>query len=155
MESLDPAIRTVWRIKLLLWTLLVLIPVVFYEVTHLFAPDRWLPTGLLLVLVLVVGGVMIWWLPRLRYRYWRYALGPEELVLERGVLVRVRTIVPLRRVQHLDIAQDLIEREFGLARIVLHTAGTRHSAVVLPGLRQEQAEALRDEIKRYLLEETL
>lgn len=71
------------------------------------------------------------------------------------MLVRVRTIVPLRRVQHLDIAQDLIEREFGLARIVLHTAGTRHSAVVLPGLRQEQAEALRDAIKRYLLEETL
>jgi len=98
---------------------------------------------------------MIWWLPRLRYRYWRYALGPEELILERGVLVRVRTIVPLRRVQHLDIAQDLIEREFGLARIVLHTAGTRHSAVVLPGLRQEQAEALRDAIKRYPLEETL
>lgn len=74
MESLDPAIRTVWRIKLLLWTLLVLIPVVFYEVTHLFVSDRWLPPGLLLVLVLVGGGAMIWWLPRLRYRYWRYAL---------------------------------------------------------------------------------
>ncbi len=155
MELLDPAVRTVWRIKLLLWTLLVLIPVAFYEVTHLFTSDWWLPPGLLLLPVLMGGSVMIWWLPRLRYRYWRYTLGSEELMLERGVLVRVRTIVPLRRVQHLDIAQDLIEREFGLARIVLHTAGTHHSAVVLPGLRQEQAEALRDEIKRYLLEETL
>ena len=154
MESLDPAIRTVWRLKLLLWTLAALVPVLFYELTHLFAPDRGTPPGFWVVLVLLVGGTLTWWLPRLRYRFWRYTLGPEELVLERGVLMRVRTIVPLRRVQHLDIAQDLIEREFGLARIVLHTAGTRHSAIVLPGLRQEQAEALRDEIKRYLLEET-
>lgn len=155
MESLDPAIRIIWRIKLLLWTLAALLPTLFYELTHLFAPNRWAPPGFWVLLVLMVGGGLSWWLPRQRYRYWRYALRPEELVLERGVLVRVRTIVPLRRVQHLDIAQDLLEREFGLASIVLHTAGTRHSAVVLPGLRLEQAERLREAIKRYILEETL
>lgn len=139
----------------MLWTLAGLLLALFYELTHLFEPERGTPPGFWVLLVLLVGGGLSWWLPALRYRYWRYALKPEELVLERGVLVRVRTIVPLRRVQHLDIAQDLIEREFGLARVVLHTAGTRHGAVVLPGLRLEQAEALRDEIKRYLLEETL
>ncbi len=155
MESLDPAIRIVWRIKLLLWTLAGTLLALVYELTHWFAPDRWGPQGFWVLLVLLLGSSLSWWLPKLRYRYWRYALSPEELVLERGVLVRVRTIVPLRRVQHLDIAQDLIERELGLARIVLHTAGTRHSAVVLPGLRQEQAEALREKVRQYLLEDTL
>ena len=72
--------------------------------------------------------------PPRRYRAWGYDEGEDELAIRRGLLVRVRTIVPFGRVQHIDVAQGPIERRFGLATLILHTAGTRGAAVPLPGL---------------------
>lgn len=94
-------------------------------------------------------------LPLLRYRFWRYGLRTEELYLERGILNRVRTIVPLRRIQHLDVSQDVLEREFDLGKLIVHTAGSRSSEVVLPGLNYEEAQALRDTLKNYILEDAV
>ena len=67
-------------------------------------------------------------LPRRRYRRWAYREGGEELEIRRGMIVRVRTIVPFGRVQHIDVAQGPVQRRFGLATLVLHTAGTQSAA---------------------------
>lgn len=92
-------------------------------------------------------------LPRRRYRAWGYRVEEDELHIRRGLLVRVRTVVPFVRVQHIDVAQGPIERLFGLATLVLHTAGTRGAAVALPGLAHEGAEALRDRIRAEIRQE--
>lgn len=153
---LDPAIRTIWTIKLAGLATLVAFGVFFYDLTHLLGgTGGWLPAGVPTVLVVVLGALysLIW--PRLRYRYWSYQLRPEELFLEHGVLNRVRTIVPLRRIQHLDVSQDILEREFSLGRLIVHTAGSRSSDVVIPGLPLDTAERMRDEVKRYILNDPL
>jgi hypothetical protein len=59
----------------------------------------------------------------------------------------VRTVVPFGRVQHIDTTQGPIERRLGLATLILHTAGTRSAAVSLPGLREADAEQMRDRIR--------
>ena len=51
--------------------------------------------------------------------------GEDEIEIRRGRLVRVRTIVPFGRVQHIDVAQGPIQRPFGLGTLILHTAGTQ------------------------------
>ena len=53
-------------------------------------------------------------------------------------------LVPRSRVQHLDIERGPIERRFGLATLVVHTAGTRLHALRQPGLLAADALALRD-----------
>lgn len=155
IRSLDDSIRTIWTIKLAAFVLLLFFPVFFYDLTLLFSPGSWLPFGVLsgTVLVLGVAYVLAW--PRLRYQAWGFALRPEELYTERGVLNHVRTVVPLRRIQHVDVSQDLIEREFALGRLVVHTAGSRSSDVVIPGLPLPEAERIRDEVKRFILEDPL
>lgn len=155
IRSLDPSVRTIWTIKMAAFSVFLFLPALFYDLTHLFSPDSWLPFGVLSGTVLV-GGVLycVAW-PRLRYRAWGFLLRPEEIYLEHGVLKHVRTIVPLRRVQHVDVSQDLIEREFALGRLVVHTAGSRSSDVVIPGLPLSEAEAIRDKIKRFILEDPL
>jgi membrane protein YdbS with pleckstrin-like domain len=52
--------------------------------------------------------------------------------------------VPRSRVQHLDIERGPIERHFGLATLILHTAGTRRQAIRQSGLPDADAVALRD-----------
>jgi membrane protein YdbS with pleckstrin-like domain len=92
-------------------------------------------------------------LPRRRYRRWGYREGADELQIVRGMLIRVRTIVPFGRVQHIDVAQGPVQRPFGLATLILHTAGTHGAAVALPGLAMADAEAMRDRIRGKIREE--
>jgi len=63
--------------------------------------------------------------------------------------------VPFGRVQHIDLAQGPLERAFGLATLVLNTAGTRGAAVKLPGLAQADAEEMRDHIRGKIRQDLL
>ncbi|MEA3029009.1 MAG: uncharacterized protein QOG13_334 [Sphingomonadales bacterium] len=105
----------------------------------------------LVVLALGLGATFV--IPRRRYRRWGYREGEEEIEIRRGMLVRVRTIVPFGRVQHIDVAQGPIQRPFGLATLILHTAGTQGAAVPLPGLLHADAEAMRDRIRAKIRQE--
>ncbi len=80
-----------------------------------------------------------------------YTLGGDYLRVVRGFLFFTDTVVPFVRVQHIDVGQGPVERLFGLARIVVHTAGTHNSIVTLPGLSRADAEAMRDTIRRHIV----
>lgn len=154
MERLEPSVRTVWRAQVALWWIPLVLAAVVYDVTQLVRGAGPFPFAVTVVAALAA----VWFigvLPALRYRFWRYAATEEALFAERGWFTRVRTVVPLRRVQHIDVAENLFEREVGLARLVVHTAGTRNNTVVVPGLRRERAEALRDAMRAYLADDPL
>ena len=53
-------------------------------------------------------------------------------------------LVPRSRVQHLDVERGPLERQFALATLVVHTAGTQTAALRLSGLDDHDAVALRD-----------
>jgi len=106
-----------------------------------------IPPLVLPLVVLALGLLATLVLPRRRYRRWGYKEGEDELEIRRGMVMRVRTIVPFGRVQHIDVAQGPIQRPFGLATLILHTAGTQGAAVPLPGLDHSAAEAMRDRIR--------
>lgn len=105
-------------------------------------------------LVLILAWPVLMAPPR-RYRAWGYRIDPEELHIAQGIWTRTETVVPLARVQHIDVSQGPIERRYGVSRLVLHTAGTMHSRVVLPGLSRETAEAVRDEVRTRIRQDAL
>jgi membrane protein YdbS with pleckstrin-like domain len=81
------------------------------------------------------------------YRRWRssaWKLDETGLRFRRGWLWQREVLVPRTRVQHLDIERGPIERHYGLATLVVHTAGTRHHALRIAGLADDEAVALRD-----------
>jgi uncharacterized protein len=156
MKPLHPAVRTVWTLQYVIWTITIVSFVFVYDLLRfLGGRTDLIPPGGLTFLVLIGGIAACVLLPRLRYRFWRYDLRPDELYLERGILNRIRTIVPLRRIQHLDVSQNVIEREFELGKLIVHTAGARNTDVVLPGLLMEDAEHLRDQLKHYILDDAV
>ena len=112
-----------------------------------------LPSGAILVPALLVFVYLALWSPPRRYRAWGYWMDGEELRLRRGVWTRVHTLVPLDHVQHIDVSQGPLERALGICSLVLHTAGTLHSQIVVPGLTRDRAEAMRDEIRARIREE--
>jgi membrane protein YdbS with pleckstrin-like domain len=103
--------------------------------------------------VLIGGALALWSLiitPHRRWAAWGWTLCPDELHVAHGVWTQIHTVVPLARVQHIDVAQGPVERMFGVARLILHTAGTAHAVVVLPGLTRATAESLRDAIRDHV-----
>jgi membrane protein YdbS with pleckstrin-like domain len=100
------------------------------------------PPGLAAGLLAVAGGLAAWWVPRARYRHWRYHVAPDALELRHGVVRRVHSAIPYFRVQHIDVAQGPVERAVGLARLVVHTASAGTDATI-PGIAASEAEGLR------------
>lgn len=88
----------------------------------------------------------------IRFRIWRYEIREDELYLERGVLTRVKTIVPYVRIQHVDSRRGPIERLLRLATTVVYTAGSRGADVYIPGLTPTNSEALQDDLKRLAID---
>ena len=111
------------------------------------SPKSELPIGPIIAGVALLALAAILLLPRRRWRAWGYCEQEDELHVRHGLLVRFRTVVPFGRVQHIDVAQGPVERRFGLATLILHTAGTRGAAVPLPGLPHAEAERMRDRIR--------
>lgn len=85
-------------------------------------------------------------LPPLSYVRWRYGFVGDLLLLRYGVFFVEERAVPVRRMQHVDLLRGPIERLFGLATLVVYTAGNEGSAFRVPGLNLTTAQELRDRI---------
>ena len=77
-------------------------------------------------------------------------MGTDRLRVVRGYMYCRDTVVPLGRIQHIDVHQGPIMRRYGLATLTVHTAGNHNASVSLPGLRHEDAVEMRETIREYI-----
>ena len=89
---------------------------------------------------------LAWWRPARLYRSWGWRLDSRVLEIRRGLLFRVVQLLPLSRLQHVDLHRGPLERYFGLATLLLHTAGTHAATIAIPGLAADEAVRLRDHL---------
>lgn len=83
----------------------------------------------------------------LSWRRTRYALGEGALFIETGWWRQRRSIVPMRKIQSVDLAESWWGRAFGLCTLRLGVAGGGgFSDHHVPGLSRTEAEALRAEL---------
>lgn len=90
------------------------------------------------------------WLGHRRMTRTRWRLDAQGLGLRRDLMWQLETRIPISRVQHLDLRRGPLERRAGLATLIVHTAGTRLSAVTVSGLDEADAERLRDTLAHQL-----
>lgn len=84
--------------------------------------------------------------PGLAYARWRFGFQGDLLLMRYGILFVEERAVPVRRMQHCDLVRGPVERLFGLATLVVFTAGNEGSAFRVPGLSVQRAMELRDRI---------
>lgn len=114
-----------------------------------------LPRGAFVVPVLLLALWLIVRVPLRRYQARGYQMGADRLRVVRGLIFRSDTVVPFGRVQHIDVHQGPLERGYGLATLVLHTAGNHNASVSLPGLGRDDAMAMREAIRARVKRETM
>jgi len=144
-QTLEPGIQAVWILQggISAAVLGVIAAVAF----AFFSPGApWLGGVVFTVVFLLAAALSV-----LRYRSWTYEVREDSLYLERGVVTRVKTVVPYVRIQHVDASRGPIERTFGLATTVVYTAGSRGADVSIPGLTPERADDLQNRLKQLAI----
>lgn len=151
MNSLEPGQRWVMRIRAWIMFAVLMIPGAIWEIVNRSVELIWPGAG--------IGGLVLlliyptFFAPDRSFRHLRWKVEDEELHLHKGWWNKVETIVPFRRVQHIDVSQGALERAFHVTSLMLHTAGTIDHKVVLPGLSRETAEQIRDEVRTVIVRE--
>lgn len=99
----------------------------------------------------VVWGAVFLIIPTLlfalaEYLAFRYRVAGDELILDSGVLSQRHRVIPLSRVQNLELRQNVLQRAFGVAELRVETAGgdTEEPAPLILG--RPEAERLRTEL---------
>ena len=144
IQPVEPAYRSVLRARAAIFWLPLFVGSIIAD--RLLLAE--FPVGGLapvLVALVALGGVVI--APNRVYRRLGYAIDDRLLRVVHGWLFHTDTIVPFVRVQHIDVTRGPIDKIFGTASLVVHTAGTHNSIVVLPGLARDRAADMRDTIR--------
>jgi len=147
LSPVEPGYRHVLRIHaLIFWVPLAIAVAIADQLLLRPFPIHGVPT----VLAVLLATVAVILLPNRRYRRLRYGLHPNLLQVVRGWLFHTDTVVPLVRVQHIDVTRGPLDKVFGTASIVVHTAGTHNSIVRVDGLAPDRAREIRDLIREHI-----
>ncbi len=149
MNSLHPSITTVWRLSGLIGAAFLTAVIGALEVLvlspggfALFMP------GVLTAIAGLLGFAHALCWPTFRYRFWRWIVDDDRVLIHKGVIWRSRSLIPRVRVQHVDTRTSPLQRWFGLSSLIVYTAGTRGADAEIPGLAVEEAERLREDLAR-------
>lgn len=98
-------------------------------------------------LAIIAGlGILTWRWPVVEYRRCAYRVDRDAIEIRKGVAWRSVINVPRSRIQHTDVSQGPLERNFELSTLHIFTAGTEHSEVTLAGLEHSRALRIRDHL---------
>jgi membrane protein YdbS with pleckstrin-like domain len=146
-QPLDLRVVNLWRASALISFGMLLAPLLILLIAIGLAEPRtlvWLAFGWL-ALAAVSVWFCLWYPPRL-YSSWGYRIDAKVLETRSGRVFQRERLLPLSRLQHVDIERGPLERMFGLAALILHTAGTHSASVRIPGLAAADAARLRDRL---------
>ena len=142
----EPGYKNVLRARIALtWVPLVIGAVILDQ-----AIDHTRFHGLPSTLVPLLALISLTVVPQRIYRHIGYRLSDRLLQVVRGWMFHSDTIVPFVRVQHLDVTRGPVDKLFGTATLVVHTAGTHNSIVTVPGLAPDKAAEIRDVIREHV-----
>jgi membrane protein YdbS with pleckstrin-like domain len=102
---------------------------------------RWLGP----VVVVVYGVLAIGVRPRLRYRVHRWEVTDEAVFTLTGWLTRTWTLVPISRIQTVDVTRGVLQGLFGLSTVVVLTASSQ-GTVRMPHLETYVARRVADDL---------
>ncbi|MEJ6013503.1 PH domain-containing protein [Corynebacterium sp. H127] len=135
LHPVSPKLVKVRYLVVLPWTL---IAILGFLIPALLI-DAWFYVGAAIFFLLFLW--QLWLIPA-QVKKLGWLESEQELLLTKGKLWHVFTVVPYGRIQFVDVKAGPIERAFGLKHVELHTASSTSDAKVR-GLPGADADALR------------
>ena len=104
---------------------------------------RWLLPALLVVYAGTAIGIRPW----VRYRVHRWEVTGDAVYTLTGWLTRTWTLVPIARIQTVDVTRGVLQQLFGLASVAVLTASSQ-GTVRVPNLELDVAQRMAEDLAR-------
>lgn len=140
-------LRWEWLIMSLVLGTAITLLLVFVKRLHHPLPVGLLAGGWLLVIALFC------WLQSKSFYTRAYAIRDKDVIYRRGWIIQSTHTCPFNRIQHSAVTIGPIEKRFGLASLVLYTAGSDEADLRIRGLQETTAWTLKEWINKKIADE--
>ena len=79
-----------------------------------------------------------------------YAIRTHDVIYKSGIIAESTTIVPLNRIQHIELNEGILSRVFHLGSLQIFTAGGQTGHIHISGIPIETAKNIRDLLLKKL-----
>ncbi|NCU18034.1 PH domain-containing protein [Pallidibacillus pasinlerensis] len=129
-------------------TIFLFIIIGLYIMQKIFNWPPWI--GIVLIFLFVLSCIWLLWgifvKPFYLQKSWRYEISEEFAQMKKGIITVTHQVVPMTKVQSVELYQGPILRKYKLFSIKIGTMGTSHE---IPGLTEQEAKEIRDTIAHY------
>jgi membrane protein YdbS with pleckstrin-like domain len=142
LQAPDPRYRRLLRLE---WRISALFLFAVAAALFYFIPD-WRDRTAMTVTGAALGLLLAAWYFYIELGWpWRgYALRMHDVVYRSGLIFRDLKVCPFNRIQNCSLSRGPLDRRYGVATLVLYTAGSNGADLRLPGLPYESAESIRE-----------
>ncbi|TRZ36337.1 hypothetical protein CEQ21_12320 [Niallia circulans] len=148
-KSISEKAMKVWRISETIINVGILIVLcVLYYLDGYFEWKYWIGWIILGLIGLTVLSA-IWEIimePSLKQKYWRYDVDEEFIQLKSGIWKKKHQLIPMTKVQSVELVQGPLLRKYKLYSISVGTMGSSHQ---IPAIPEVEALELRNQIAHY------
>jgi hypothetical protein len=148
-KALHPRIKSAMRVGALAFIFLAMTALLL---VWLFAKDLlggfYWPILLLIIAINVFAVLYLAIVPTVFYARYRYKVGDDRIDVLRGVLIISHTVVPIERIHQVEVTRGPIKNLFGLADVMITTAGGTAS---IEYLDLKEAEGITDKLNETVL----
>lgn len=123
------------------WTIFFLITLIVMMLNSEF--HSWMMVGITLF-IFVILCFLHFRLTYLAFKNTAYAIREHDILYQTGWLKKSLHVCPYNRIQHCSVDAGVFERNLGISKLRIFSAGGSDSDIVIPGLRPEEANSLRE-----------
>ncbi len=129
-------------------SLVVLLAVLAVAYIQLRGASEWEFIGIASLAIFVVCAVYCAVSPQVFFRRYRYRLDDDKLEIRRGIITISHVLVPIERIHQVEVQRGPINRAFGLADVIVTTAG---GVVRVQMLEEDVAERIADRLNETVI----
>lgn len=85
----------------------------------------------------------------LNFIFFKFRITDKEIFINSGIIAKKKRVIPLTKVQNVNLSQNFLQKIFGLTRVQIETAGDIQSEGVLEFVSNKEAESISNIIKQY------
>ncbi|MBI5223933.1 PH domain-containing protein [Candidatus Micrarchaeota archaeon] len=136
-RKLDSKIRIRWYVEK---TILLIPGIVFLFALTYFLPSEY--QGYV-QLSIFIGGIIVLTIPlvmaELHYQKFVYALREKDFLIQKGIIEKIRYVIPYEKIQDVTVSRDLVDVLLGLGTLNIETAALKgiKNEISLPGISND------------------
>ncbi len=146
LKPVHPAYLKILRLEWLITSLILaaIAAVLIFTISSLQQSYGWM----VMVGAVVFFASIYYFLQEKSFPFKQFAVRDKDVLYQKGWLIRTLTICPFNRIQNCSVQTGPLERKYGLASLIIYTAGSGGADLRIPGLLQEEA----DKLRHFILE---